>query len=845
MNSKKIILILICLILISSFSFALDLFCARAHISRLCSPNFEFSDSAQEGDNLIVPNNATLTVDDFGVFEYPGPLGLLSWDANNYVYIYDNKANKIIATNGVNQIGGPNAVSGLNMCVTVDDEKKFCYAENCLWDQFFCDYFPPLIFGLDTCLAGKYAFGSGKKDSIELQMTNYFGEQDWSVMLGEISPGGVEPDSPLIISREVERLKFYVDASQPAILVFPPNPLQKINSFQEEGTTVKDLYFTLLNKSRVSSTIIDYNVACPLGVSCTLDTVQGGTDKLYKGFTLSSNQAMMIHVTYSFNKNKFPLKFDSILTLTYTPNGYSGCPNGKCTATSTPVTFELGLLDKQDFQINVLNEIEAKYCVDYEGHLGKTGSDYAPRINLYFGGNISPLVNPDSSLVSMNECSPLDYATMQSNPNWVYCTQNEFLVQLAARIGLYAKNMTDIDALESNANFAASSIIRQANGQIGTFTAYLREQDLSKASRNSSVLEMTSALSDVPFTKLGYISGEVTNTNQFKKLIDKVTLINTVGGITVDNTKFSPGEYRITIDVNKMQGQNLGGLFLANDEFNPKMNVIVYIEKISEPKLNWFFYYTRDNYKAELYSPTLAEGSYTTNYLDRGTIMNFEKTSTSSRMINFYPTISVPLIAKLVDKGQAGVSDSSFKVDGAYYTNKSAFSVWTGFASSLGGGCQTTIVNPKEGDNALPYRLIDSSLSDNWYTIEDLNELQPNTKLYVSTVLYLPSMGALQMQVPFKAFTLKQTVTGTNATPAILVIDPNDYSQYTIDSLTDVLDGMKNEKVCIYYDKSAGAEKWKLFWNQDKVLDALKSTVSSQITSDGVTICPSRALMSS
>ena len=67
---------------------------------------------------------------------------------------------------------------------------------------------------------------------------------------------------------------------------------------------------------------------------------------------------------------------------------------------------------------------------------------------------------------------------------------------------------------------------------------------------------------------------------------------------------------------------------------------------------------------------------------------------------------------------------------------------------------------------------------------------------------------------------------------------------YKIESIESVLDGINSEQVCVLYDESTGTEKWKLFWNQDKILDYLKTIINSQVLSDAK-ICESRALMSS
>jgi len=834
MNIKFILLLMMFLLTSLSFVFAVEAHCWRPNITRECSVRYAFDKNySGEGSELVVPTNAKLNIFGFGDYTYQCENGA-SGHNTNYVYVLDNKTQKIIRTNGAGGVGGPNALTGPVMCVTDDAAKNACYLAN-------GEYFPARY----TCAKGAYTVGGGVAEAIDIMMTPFIGEQDWSIMMGLISPGGAEPTSPMILSKELVRLKFIVDSSKPAILIFPSNPLQKINSFNQEGDINKTVNFTLLNKSKVISEINSYEINCPEGVVCELEKMDDGTN-MFNGFKLLPNQATIIPVVYSFNKNKIPLRFDSLMYVSYTPKGFTDCGAGGCNATSTAVRFESGLLDKQDFQINVMNEVEQKYCVDYDGRLGKTGSDYAPRINLYFGANISPSsIESSGTLVSLNECSPLDYNTMQPNPDWVYCTKNEFLVQLAARIGLYSKNMIAIENYESNGDFVSASAIRQKNGQIGTYTAYLRDQDLSLVSRNSSVETMLATLSNVAFTNIGFNDDTViTNVARFKNLINGMRLNKAIGGVSTNDTNFSPGAYKVTINLSRVTGAITSDLFNSGtDGLNPYMNLEVFVEKIAEPKLNWFFYYQGDNYAEELYVPTPSE-TYTTNYLDRGIIMNFEKIGDNTNLTKFYSTLAVPFIARIVDKGQIDVSDSSFKVIGAEYSNKDTFSIWTGFASSLGSGCGTTVVSPKSGSLALPYKIFDSNAGQNMYELKDLNEVKPDTRMYISTVLYLPTGNSnLQMELPFKVFTLDQTVEGTVGDAKTLIIRPEKYGAYTISSIKDVLDGMNQQKVCVYYDKSTEKESWKLFWNQDLVLDALKAQVKPTITD--ATVCITRDIQSS
>lgn len=830
MNTRNL-MFLFCIVLICSVSFAWEWHCWRQDKSRAVQIDYNFSSYYSDSSNgMIVPKTATFTVKGFGNYIYQCENGA-SGQSNNYIEIYDNLTGEIIRTNGTRGTSGPVAIGSTSMCMKVGSEDA-CYIEDGVMQP-----------ARGTCRRGSLYVGGGVQDSIQIPMTEYKGAQDWTIRLGEISPSAsdIVPGDLRITFRELGRVQFFVDSSEPAVLIFPPTPLQKLNSFDSNGVIEKTVRFTILNKSRVPSLINSYDVICPSGVICELDKLNGVN--IYQGFIVDPNQAHMIDVTYKLNKANLPTLFSSFLTVRFTPLGFGNCDVNGCTATSSPLKFEAGLIKEQKFQINVSNMTEQKYCVDYEGRLGRTGPEYAPRINLYFGGNMPTSMQTDN-LISLNECSPVDFNTGLVNPNWVYCTQNEFLVQLSARLGIYARNMKEIKQAEQVGNFSLAASIRSENSKIKIFDAYLREQDLSIASRNESILKMLDALSSVAFEKTGYAVGEVTNQIKFKNLIDSVLVQKTINGVLVSDTKFSPGLYRITLDLNDTGSQDLGGLFIeSSDSVNPNMNVKAYIEKVSDPKLNWVFYYMKDNFDGNIYTPTTQQ-SFVTNYSERGTIMVFEGKGANVDSNKFYSTYAIPLIVRIVDNGSQSISDSTFTFATEAQNNDEVFSVWSGFASSLSKGCETTSTRAKEGNKALPYRILDNGLGSGLFEITDLNSVKPNSKIYLSTVLYMP-LKNIQLTVPFKTFSLSNSVDANASAPEVFRISLNDYENYTIDSLSDVFEGIKNQKVCVYYDNSTSKETWKLFWNQDFILDELKNAKRAEIVADNVTICDTRDKQSS
>lgn len=829
--------------------------CLRPDVSRwkTIDPTVSFLPSnkilAKSDGSFIVAINSSLNISGYGEFNYFCDNG---WSplVTNYFDVYDNINHKIIATNGLTPTSGPDATGTSPICSRyVGGIERICYINGCGSNNLPCTAsntnFNYMVGNKGECSVGSFKMGVGKNSPMIISLSQYTGEQDWSIRLGAISPGGVSPDSPYILPIEMERIKFAITTS--SMLVFSPKPVEKINSFENNGLIEKEIYFTLLNKSRLINRVSDYNITCPNDVNCTVEML--GVNKMYKDFTINPNSALMIPVSVSFNKNNIPRTFSMYMTVAYASEGFSTCTSNAdriCHTTSSPVTFESGYLDKQDFQINVKSEQEQKYCVDSEGNVGQTGPAFAPRVNLYFGGNVPPLASTDSKLVSLNECSPIDYNTLSNNPNWVYCSAKEFFVQLGARLGKYGENISSINALEQLGRFSEATKLREENGRLLGFNAYLRETDLSSADVNSTVNSLKNVQGT--FMNLGF-NGEVDDINKLNNLIKGIRFVQTIGEVEVSNTLLSPGQYKIIVDINAIT-QTTSGDYLFNTTtgvLNEGLNIKVRFEKVSSPGFNWFFYYNQNESFAEEFANPLGTTKYTTNVINRGVLLNFEKDSSTITAKNFYPTFAVPLVARIKDRNQLNVSDSEFKVVGY---DKDVFTYWTAFASSLADGCETTSANPLQGSKVLPYRVNDYNLGNTFYGISEVFDVNSNSTMYLSTVLYLPTNDTVNpitmLLVPFKTFTKKEIVDGNALNPVTLSIDASDptYSAYKIESLENVLNGINDEKVCVIYDKSTGTEKWNLFWNQDKVLDSLKNDISSQILTDAK-ICESRALMSS
>jgi hypothetical protein len=825
MNSNsKIVLILLIFSLLFSIVFAGETHCWRQNISRLTSISYTFRETYSSepliysSEPLIVPKEAVLTITGFGNYNYMCDDGA-SGTAINYFEVYDKKTGQVINTNGISS-GGP-ITTGAVMCY--DNANNIaCYKEG--------ENFIPERGVCDLHAGGTMFVGKGATTKMDISLADFQGEQEWVIRFGAITPyfSGITPGSEKITFRDVVNLNFFVDSSKPSILVFPPTPLQKINTFTLEEDVNKEVFFTLLNKSRIPIRINDYSIDCPPGFNCFLEKNADGNN-YYSGYTIGPNQAMIIDVTYSIDKDSIPAKGPSTMKVKFTPNGFKDCPLEGCIASSSPLQFQVGLIDQQDFQINVSNQQEQKYCVDSEGRVGRTGESYLPKINLYFGGNNPLNSSNDSSdettdsLISPNECSSINYLTGGENQDWVYCTQKEFLVQLARRIDLYYTNLTSIKSLESLARFSEAQELREANGLISNFPANLRAQNLNFDNRSTSISELAE-INDIIFSRIGFLGEQIDDISKLESLIKGITIRKLVNGVPVDALEITPGEYDVSIDINI--DNDIMGLF-AEGELNDQVNILVSLEKKSEPKLNWFFYYQDNNFDNINYAPTI-ESIYTNNYSKRGLIMSFEKENGGvGELKNFYSTYSVPLITRLVDQnsGEDYISDSKFEVNINNHTYETGdiFSVWSGFASSLGEkGCESTVKSTSK--KGLPYRVLDIALDElGRFEIPDLNNLKSDTKMYLSTVLYLPSNEEIHIKAPFNVYTQNDVIEGDQYSIGTTIIKASDYPENKIDSLKKLFENISEEKVCILYDNSTSVEKWDLFWNQDKILDQLEN----------------------
>ena len=864
MSGQKKVLMLFCIglfvLVLAPVALAYDygvgaettIHCLRQDIARTVSPTYAITNSYGNGFVLGPETPAgnmqfVVTIPTGSTFYFKGlksilfacdnAIAVLNWI--NYVDLYNNVSGEILATDGENGIGGPTnqdlAANPTNYayCVTASDKRTICYKNNGVFIpvEGTCSRSTEVSVG-----AGWY---DASKPDGEISYTfDKEGEYDISLRLGVISPHGLSAYSPYIMHTDVVRGKVFVE--NPSLAIFAPPSPRKINSFNNSGSSTEEVFFTLNNTSHIyTEKVEDYNIYCP-GATCTVSDT-------YKGFTISPGQSMIIPATVTFNLSGIPKKVEGIkLNVNYSAVGAGGFGSSHASlSSSNELVFRVSFLDQQDFQIEAIGE-EKNYCIADDGTIGKTGELVAPRVNLYFGGNVNPNSNEcnppagavcgiasTGKLISINECSP-------ENPNWVYCSQREFLVQLsekleeinrvrralnAAQQNLYLAQSTNDSAGIAAANVLIDSL-RKEDSNLSTFSAYLRKQGIE----TSSISESLSTIQNMLFTNIGLYDSNII---KFNKLIKSINFEK--AGVTGDKT-IESGMHKVIINITQTGENNYSDnyLFLPNGELNPALKITVSLEKKSSPSYKWFFYEdnSTDSFAEQIegLASSRQPNAYVSNVYDRGLVMDFNRVGSTINFSKFYKTYAVPLFIK-VTGDLSGNSDANFTVTG--YPSSDTFTYWSGFASTQSNGCETTSASPPSGIKTLPYRVPDSNInriiesSNNTFVIPEFSKegannkgVVPNSKIYLETVIYSPKDSAIALDKHRFDFNLSNT---SNTHANMLTLNSNN-SLHAVESVADIFNKIKSEEICVANQKlGPNSEKWIVFWNQQKILGDLNT----------------------
>jgi|GEM_PF-2344463 len=823
--------------------------CLRADVNRGVSPvveieafggvatslnNYKVATTSNDY-NFIVPVGSVITFKNFGTYNFYCDDGA-SGSTTNYFDVYDVTMGTILATNVLlddGTYGGP-ANTSSPMCSHSADSPCYMMNGQYITAHGTCDIF--------------LSMGKGNNDSIILPLNqNMFGPHTLQLRLGAISPAGVDKYNPVIWP--TPKLTFTIFVGTPNMLIFGQQGLKRMNYFETSGTASETALFTITNKSKYIEVIDNYNVKCTENTICSLDTItdesaSGAIRLQYKGFRILPGESMIIPARVTIDKARTPYSFFSLIDLNYYVMADANHPitdaagNTKIYSThSTQTKIEAGLLDKQDFQISVIQSPVQRECVSAEGEAGVTGEQYAPKVNLYFGTNSPSTPIGNTTLISKDECTQ----NSANDNSWVYCSQREFLVVLAQRIREAYIEMASANRAESDSNFSGAQIHRNNALNLLNFDAHLRAQSLTTSNITSSADRLTSPI----FTNIGF---EPMTKTEFKNLSTAIKFQKTFEDTVLDDTEIEPGIYQIKTNISDIALVSSASQLFKNDEtVADGLNITVSMEKKESPKFDWFFYYDKNTDRfPDKILPATNPSLYTTNVDARGTILTFEKGS--DLVGEFYKTVAIPIMAKISDKSGSG-ANSTFEVPD--YSGD-IFTYWTGFASNEPNkaGVKDGCTNPFT-QKALPYRVADEkNTASGKFIMPESSGTKQNAVMYLQTVLYVPVLNG-QLTIQNATFGLQwlgytNCPDGNSDHPCDGTIQNivGNYPGTQVLDLNDVFTGIKTGSICVYEDNSLSNPRWKVFWNQDRVLEGLNADRNAIIGVEDVNICATRKVFS-
>jgi hypothetical protein len=620
----------------------------------------------------------------------------------------------------------------------------------------------------------------------------------------------------------------------PTIAVFSEADVKQ-GFFNAQGDYVRPVFFTLNSRSVLDLKLHDYDIICPGAKSCSVD-------KSNVNFVMTPTEnIMMITGEVIIDKANLPTEASYYLELDYGLVEIDAGIND-FTANSNITKMELGLLDQQDFQVEIIGANEFGNCVGLDGVIGLTGEDVAPRINLGFGGP----VDLQESLVSLDECD-------SSNPNWVYCSEREFLVEMTRKTAeIFSVKKRALEALAAGRTEAEVLAISNEEAEFASFNINARDLDLSSGGITNAldgfdVREFNLQNSGLNlYTDEVYLGGISTDeqVRTMRSLFSTITFSDPEGILT--GGLYPVGEYEVVIDLDIPEDISELILFNASNQMNSDVSIDITLKKVGQPLEDWFFY---DNRVGDVFETdvTIDEPDYyIVNDERRGVIFEFTQDNTTLNLddSSFYKMQAVPLFIKLENVG--GDINNSYSVDfdlgltNAQISNPQdpyAFTYWNGFASSLGGGCEDISIDPEIDPQPLLFNFPDSILLENStknvYLYEFENSKADNVE-YLETVLYLPNWSVStprRIITPFNVYTKDSSCNAS--TTGICETDISTLtSDYSVSTLQELFDGIKDEQVCVASEKKGSNTDWTLFWNAKKIksdLDTKKDTITDAI----------------
>ncbi len=634
----------------------------------------------------------------------------------------------------------------------------------------------------------------------------------------------------------------------PGTLIFA-NPSEKKGFFDENGTYIEEVIFTVKSSSLFALTVENYAIDCENTTACSVDTSN-------IGFVMTpQNNTLIITGEVRVDKGGLPKNISYQLDFNYTVNELGSYPDlgysGTQSTHSYPTIIDLGLMDQQAFQVQTISDYDLFSCVSANGLVGHTGSAVAPKINIGFGGEL----DDRGYAIAVDECDTFDING--NDKNWVYCTEREFLFELARKIAEIVRIKNNIDnELQGTANPTTLANLYAELNKYTSFQANVRGLNLNESAMQTLLNGMSETFEPgVDWGLEGYTAPvsfggpvKATNIARMKKLFSNTGVKFLNNGGTMANPHLQQGAYDITIDLNKAPG-GVSNLF-DGENLNPKLNIEVNFVFKNSPSFNWFFYEEGvDELFPDEVNATIPSINFS-NVTERGTVMDFLHTvgNVDISKVNLYKTFAYPMYIKIKDNDGNISNKFSISTDTALSSlTEEIFTYWTGFASNNGGGCEDISLNP---DTTLAYNEPDSVINfvptntQQNIELDKYNTIKESGIEYLHTTLYLPK----ELQTASEEITIRGNnlgiyspngnCVGTPTTPCVLSIDSED-SHFVVNSMQELFDRIEVGDVCVSQLTQGLTSKWILFWNENNILKEL-NTKKQSITD--ATICSGREI---
>ena len=750
--------------------------------------------------NLIVLPGGRLSIDGFGSYTFRCDNGAGRDIPNTFVRLSFDGSTEYI-TNSTNGVAGA-------------DSRRYCIMR-------------------DGELAHGYYIGVGNMQEIEVlfnDINKWQGLHSYHTELLKTPLATTYESDPIT---QTNASGNFIFSASPSITVFSEANTKK-GFYNANGDYVKEIFFTLNSQTALDLQLNDYELHCTGEKSCTIDPNN-------INYVLTHDEPLMIiSGQIVIDKEDMPTKATYYLDVNFSINGVEGVPGFETdfSAASDITEIELGLLDQQDFQIKIVGSDAPGDCVGVDGMVGTTGESVAPRINLGFGGD----ADIQGALISLDECD-------SDNPDWVYCSQREFMVETSRKIAEIFKIRKRInDARQSGQSDAYIYDISAGEKYFAKFNMNVRDLDLTSAGISSALEGFNVQQFDLQNSGLNVYSDEVFfgGTNKAQQTAFMRALFNQIdfsetGVLT--NGFFRAGEYEVIINLDIAENISAHTLFDDAGNLNTGVTIDVEFRRIRSPFQDWFFYNTQIGDVFDTDISVVEPEFYIANDRKRGVVFEFVHNATSIGLggSTVYKTTATPLFIRLADVN--GDTNNSFEIDfdiGLDQAEESGiFTYWSGFASSLGDGCEDIMVDANTPKLPLVYRIPDRFALDNTRKKVYLDEYAV-TKAdgieYLETVLFIPKFASDTLQrnitTPFNIYTTESACNASTTNCEIDIVALN--SPHSVETIQELFDGIRNEEICVNSEVNGDNTNWTLFWNSNKILQDL-DTRKADITD--ATLC--------